>query len=322
MRNAFASELTRLAGDDERIVLLSGDIGNRLFDPFKERFPERFYNCGVAEAGMMGMAAGMAMCGLRPVVYTIVPFVTTRCLEQIRVDVCYHGQPVVIVGVGGGLSYASLGPTHHSCEDIALLRVLPGMTVVCPGDASETGAALEAAVRRGGPVYIRIGKKGEPAVHTAQPDFEIGRSLQVVRGSEVALLAVGNVLPIACEAAEILESRGLSASVDSFHTVKPLDERRLHTLFSERRLVAVVEEHSRLGGAGSAVAEWLTQHHRNRASAGLLSIGTEDRFFSGGGGQSDARREAGLTAAGVATAVTEALEGLEVSPRPDTPRNR
>ena len=127
MRNAFARELTRLAAADERIVLLMGDIGNRLFDDFKSRFPERFFNCGVAEANMMSMAAGMALCGLRPVVYTIVPFVTTRCLEQIRVDVCYHHAPVVIVGVGGGLSYASLGATHQACEDIALLRVLPGM---------------------------------------------------------------------------------------------------------------------------------------------------------------------------------------------------
>ncbi len=127
MRNAFARELTRLAAEDERVVLLMGDIGNRLFDDFKARFPERFFNCGVAEANMMSTAAGMALCGLRPVVYTIVPFVTTRCLEQIRVDVCYHHAPVVIVGVGGGLSYASLGATHHACEDIALLRVLPGM---------------------------------------------------------------------------------------------------------------------------------------------------------------------------------------------------
>src|SRR5262249_3895225 len=125
MRNAFADEITALADADPRIVLLSGDIGNRLFDKFRERFPQRFYNCGVAEANMIGLAAGLALGGLRPVAYTITPFITTRCLEQIRVDICYHDVPVVIVGVGGGLSYASLGPTHHSCEDIALLRSLP-----------------------------------------------------------------------------------------------------------------------------------------------------------------------------------------------------
>src|SRR2546430_5284860 len=164
MRNAFATEITSLASEDERLVLLSGDIGNKLFDGYKEKFPERFFNCGVAEANMMGMAAGMALSGMRPITYTITPFTTTRCFEQIRVDVCYHNVPVIIVGVGGGLSYASLGATHHSCEDIALLRMLPNMTVICPGDAIEVRGALRAALRHDGPVYIRLGKKGEPIV--------------------------------------------------------------------------------------------------------------------------------------------------------------
>ncbi|PKL75089.1 MAG: transketolase, partial [Candidatus Melainabacteria bacterium HGW-Melainabacteria-1] len=135
MRNAFARTMTRLAQADPRVVLLSGDIGNRLFDDYKSKAPERFLNCGVAEANMTGVAAGMAMLGMRPFTYTITPFVTTRCLEQIRVDVCYHELPVTIVGVGSGISYASLGATHHACEDIALLRVLPQMQVICPADA-------------------------------------------------------------------------------------------------------------------------------------------------------------------------------------------
>src|SRR6185437_5126918 len=134
MRNAFADELTKLGRADPRVVMLSGDIGNRLFDKFKAACPDRFYNCGVAEANMMGVAAGMAMSGLKPVAYTITPFVTTRCLEQIRVDVCYHNVPVTVVSVGAGMAYASLGPTHHACEDIALLRALPNMKIVCPAD--------------------------------------------------------------------------------------------------------------------------------------------------------------------------------------------
>ena len=132
MRNAFAKALTRLAEKDERIVLLSGDIGNRLFDEYKGRFPDRFYNCGVAEANMTGLAGGMALSGMRPITYTIAPFATVRCLEQIRLDVCYPNLPVVIVGVGAGLAYAGLGATHHACEDIGLMRMLPNMTVVCP----------------------------------------------------------------------------------------------------------------------------------------------------------------------------------------------
>src|SRR5262249_33705790 len=164
MRNAFASEITALAAQDERIVLLSGDIGNKLFDEFKARFPGRFLNCGVAEANMISMAAGLAMCGLRPVTYTIASFTTVRCLEQIRIDACYHHQPIVIAGVGAGLAYAANGGTHHSCEDIALLRALPGMTVVCPGDPVEVRLALRAALQEPGPVYLRLGKKGEPVV--------------------------------------------------------------------------------------------------------------------------------------------------------------
>ncbi|NBV34894.1 MAG: transketolase, partial [Proteobacteria bacterium] len=137
MRNSFAKVITALAHEDPSIVLLSGDIGNRLFDDFKAKCPERFYNCGVAEANMMSMAAGLASCGLRPVVYTITPFLTYRCMEQIRDDVCYHNQKVVIVGTGSGLSYASLGTTHHSCEEMGMLRLLPGMTVLAPADSFE-----------------------------------------------------------------------------------------------------------------------------------------------------------------------------------------
>ena len=127
MRNAFASEITALAGQHDRLVLCMGDIGNRLFDEFKAKYPTRFYNCGVAEANMVSLAAGMAMCGLRPIYYTITPFLTYRCMEQIRVDVCYHHQPVILVGTGAGLSYASLGATHHSLEDIGMLRLLPSL---------------------------------------------------------------------------------------------------------------------------------------------------------------------------------------------------
>ena len=137
MRNAFADEALNLAERDESMVLLSADIGNRLFDKFKSGFAERFINCGVAEANMTGMAAGMAMSGLRPITYTIAAFNTVRCLEQIRVDICYHNLPVTIVGVGAGLSYASLGYTHHASEDVGLLRMLPNMTVLCPADAME-----------------------------------------------------------------------------------------------------------------------------------------------------------------------------------------
>ncbi|HEX8136017.1 MAG TPA: transketolase C-terminal domain-containing protein [Pyrinomonadaceae bacterium] len=304
MRNAFAAEITALAEADERVVMLSADIGNRLFDNYKARFPNRFFNCGVAEANMMSMAAGMAFSGLRPVAYTITPFITTRCLEQIRVDVCYHNVPVTIVGVGGGLSYASLGATHHSCEDIAFLRVLPHMTVICPGDALEVGQALRAAINHDGPVYIRLGKKGEPVVHQQVPEFTIGKAIILREGSDVCLLSTGNLLPTAMRAAEELESGGVSAQVVSFHTVKPLDEALLAEAFSKFTVVATLEEHSLLGGFGGSVAEWMADQLRP-PRARLCRIGTADEFLHEAGGQAYAREYFGLTPESIARKVLD-----------------
>jgi transketolase len=305
MRNAFARELTRLAENDPRVVLLMGDIGNRLFDEFKARFPERFFNCGIAEANMMSVAAGMALCGLRPVVYTIVPFVTARCLEQIRVDVCYHHAPVVIVGVGGGLSYASLGATHHACDDLALLRVLPGIKIVCPGDPTEVRLSLQAALAQDDPVYLRLGKKGEPVVHREEPVFQIGRGIVLRAGTGITLLSTGNLLPTAVEVADRLEAEGLAVRLVSFHTVKPLDESLLRECFADGVLVVTLEEHSVIGGLGGAVAEWLSE--QTAQAARLLRIGTPDRFFHETGGQNDARQRLGLDADAIARRILEAL---------------
>lgn len=304
MRNAFADELTRLAGTDPRLVLLSGDIGNKLFDKFKAADESRFYNCGVAEANMMGVAAGMALSGLRPFVYTIAPFTTTRCFEQIRVDAAYHHLPIVIVGTGSGLSYAELGPTHHSLEDIAILRTLPGMRVLAPCDATELRLAMSAAIADGGPTYIRIGKKGEAAIHVEPPPFRIGKSIVVRPGTDVALLCAGNMMAEVLKAADHLAESGISAEVASFHTVKPLDSSYLEEASRRFRVIATVEEHSRIGGFGGAVAEW--------RSAGdfkfrHLSFGTDDEFMHEVGSQSYARRKYGLAADAIADKVRAAI---------------
>ena len=287
MRAAFADEIETLAAEDNRIVLLSGDIGNRMFDTFKEKSPDNFYNCGVAEANMTGMAAGMALCGLRPVTYTITAFNTARVLEQIRLDVCYQNLPVIIVGVGGGLSYASLNATHHALEDIAFLRVLPNMTVICPGDAWEVRAALRAALQINGPVYIRMAKKNEPLVHSSLPDFSIGKGLIVREGTDICFLNSGSLLPVAMEAADILLEKGVSVQVVSMHTVKPLDETLLHNVFSRFSHIFTLEEHSILGGFGGSVAEWLSD--QDGLPARLSRIGTQDKFMVEAGEQEHAR---------------------------------
>lgn len=305
MRNAFADELVNLGSIDERIVLLSGDIGNKLFDRFKLENPERFINCGIAEANMIGVAAGLAMSGFRPVVYTITPFATTRCFEQIRVDVCYHNLPVIIVGTGAGMSYAELGPTHHSCEDLAILRVLPNITILAPADPVELRQSLRAALEINGPVYVRIGKKGEKIITKVNEDFEIGRSITVKSGSEVCLIGTGTILPELLEAAEIMEAGNISTRVESCHTVKPLDESMLKEVAGRYSLIAVIEEHSLIGGLGGAVAEWLMT--QNEMKSIFIKFGVNDEFMHEVGSQQYAREKFGLTAKNIAEKITQIL---------------
>lgn len=288
MRNAFADELTGLAAIDERIVLLSGDIGNRLFDKYKAQNGNRFFNCGVAEANMASMAAGMAMCGLRPITYTITPFNTTRCLEQIRVDICYHNLPVIVVGTGAGLSYATLGCTHHSCEDLSFLRTIPNMTVLAPGDSFELRALLRETLKQSGPVYMRIGKTKEPVVHAEIPQLTIGKGFVMNKGNDICILSTGNMLPIALET-----GRALQAEVVSMHTVKPIDTELLADVCERFSLICTIEEHSLIGGLGSAVAEWMTDH---AITTRLLRFGTRDEFPHSIGSQTYVRDYFGLNA--------------------------
>jgi transketolase len=294
MRNAFAKAVTDLSDDHPELVMLAGDIGNRLFDKFKEKHPNRFYNCGVAEANMTGVASGLAASGLRPITYTITPFNTVRCLEQIRLDICYPNLPVIVVGTGSGLSYAGLGATHHSMEDIAILRTLPNMHIICPADPVEVRLAVKDALRLGRPTYIRLGKKGEPIIHESDPEFTIGHAITIREGFDVAILSVGNMLAPALKCAEQLEQEGVSATVISLHTVKPLDDQLLEKLFMQQKLVIVMEEHSLIGGAGSAVLEWGNAKRVDLSK--LICIGGPDRFLSGCGSQKEARELLGLTA--------------------------
>lgn len=273
MRNAFAQEILEIAREHPKLVLVTADIGNRLFDPFKAEFPERFLNCGVAEANMTGIAAGMASQGLRALTYTITPFATTRCLEQIRVDLCYHNFPVTVCGVGSGYAYGALGATHHACEDISFLRSLPNMAVVCPGDPLEVRALLREAVKWPTPLYFRMAKKGEPEVHSQTPRATIGKALVLKSGNRCCLLSTGGTLPLALETAERIGD----CEVVSMHTVKPLDTDYLAAAVGRFPLIITVEDHSLIGGLGAAVAEWMVD--RGPCKTRLLRVGTPDRFI-------------------------------------------
>ena len=304
MRNAFAEEMTSIATTDKRVVVLSGDIGNKLFDKVKLVDDRRFYNCGIAEANMMGVAAGMAMSGLRPFVYTITPFTTTRCFEQIRVDVCYHHAPVVIVGTGSGLSYSELGPTHHSLEDMAIMRTLPGMRVIAPCDALELRAVLHEVLKDDIPTYIRIGKKGEPDIHKSAPNLKLGEVIIIRPGTDVTLLCAGNMMSETIKTADILESNGVKAEVVSIHTVKPLDAKYLKEASTRFKMIVTIEEHSRIGGLGSAVAEWRMAQNKNIAQ---MSFGTDDEFMHEVGSQAYARKKFGLTSENMADKILASL---------------
>ncbi len=301
MRNAFADEILNLALEDERIVVLSGDIGNRLFDKFKAAMPERFYNCGVAEANMISLAAGLASSGLRPVCYTITPFVTTRCLEQIKLDVCYHEMPVTIVGTGSGLSYSALGSTHHSFEDIAIMRTLPGMRVHAPADAPELRHILRETFRQDAPAYLRIGKKGEPVL-TANTAYQLDRWQCLRVGGDVIILSCGTILAEVLAAADLLSARGIQTAVWNCASIKPLDIEFLATL--PMVPIFTVEEHSVLAGFGSAVAEVLAELP---AAPRLRRLGIPDTFLHDTGEQYESRAHCGIDAEGIVRSLEAAL---------------
>jgi len=288
MRNAFSKEITELAESDERIVLLSGDIGNRLFDEFKKKYPNRFYNCGIAEQNMTGVAAGLSLSGFLPITYTIAPFCTTRCLEQIRTDLAYHELPSIIVSVGGGLSYAGLGPTHHALEDISFLRSIPNMKVICPADSFEVKQSLKEAINTNGPVYLRLGKKGEPDIDDLKDhDFKIGKAFQLQKGCDLCILSTGTILSEVFKANQILKENGINSSIYHFPSVKPLDNIALKTIAKKYNKIITIEEHSIIGGFGSAIAEWFTDNVKLNHS--FLRIATPDSFFKKSGSQSFAR---------------------------------
>ena len=295
MRNAFAQEITKIAAQNENLVLLAGDIGNRLFDDFKEKNPARFYNCGIAEALMTGVASGLANNSFLPVTYTITPFNTLRCLEQIKLDVCYPNLPVTIVGTGSGLSYASLGATHHSLDDIAAMRMLPNMQILAPGDIYEVIGCLRAAIDSKKPTYIRLGKKGEPVVHSKEFTYEIGKVIPVYKGQKNLVISVGNMLSECDQAIKKFEAKyNFLPELVSIGSVNPLDEEYLKNSFEKFEKIIVAEEHGFIGGAGAAILEWA--YTNNQSVRKLKLINTPKEFIIGGGNQANVRKQLHLDA--------------------------
>ncbi len=260
MRTAFIETLCELAATDGRVWLVTGDLGYSVLERFKERFPDRYINVGVAEQNMTGVAAGLALTGKIPFTYSIANFPTMRCLEQVRNDVCYHQLPVRVVAVGGGLAYGPAGYTHHGVEDLAVMRSLIGMTVLAPGDPHETRLCTRALLDFPGPAYLRLGKANEPNVHAGPPPFQIGQAIPVRDGQDVTLIVTGGMLQTTVAAAERLQKEHhISCRVLSMPTVKPLDVASVQHAARTTRLIVTAEEHNVTGGLGSAVAEVLAE---------------------------------------------------------------
>ena len=312
MRTAFFRALLQAAERDERIHLVVGDLGFGVVETFCERFPNRYLNAGVAEQNMTGIAAGMALSGKIVFTYSIANFPTLRCLEQVRNDVCYHRANVKIVAVGGGFAYGALGMTHHAVEDLAVLRALPEMTVVAPGDPIEASAATQAIACRPGPCYLRLGRAGEPVVHADPIRFEIGKAIRLREGHDVTIISIGGMLATAMEVANALMVRGLEARVLSMHTLKPLDTEAIMAARRETRAVVTLEEHSVIGGLGSAVAEVLSESGDRGIPFKRLGIGTS--FTTEIGSQEFLREKHGLSVKGVLRSVECLVAASEAHP--------
>lgn len=286
MRAAFSKALVDAALADERVILLTGDHGYALFDEFRKRCPDRYINAGIAEQNMVGVAAGLAKAGFRPVVYGLSAFVPVRVLEQIKIDVCYEKLPVIFTGDGAGLVYSTLGTSHQSFEDVACVRAVPHIEIMSPCDAHELTECMRMAFEEAGPVYMRMGKADLGAIHGAAPMLKRGHLVQVRHGTHpVTLIATGSMVKAACTLGDEMD-----ASVWSAPWLKPLDAAQLASIAVRSSAFVTLEEHSVVGGLGGAVLEGLAE----AGSLPVLRIGIGERFSLTCGSHAHAMREHGI----------------------------
>ncbi len=276
-RGAFFTSLTERAKDIENLALLTADLGVLSgLSRFMREYPDKFYNIGIAEQNMIGIAAGMTKTGLNVFATTYANFITMRSFEQIRMNLGYMKFPVKIVGSGAGLVMSMSGNSHYSFEDISIMRAIPNLTIVAPADAFEAVKVLDAAINFDAPMYIRLtGKLNTPMVYKDDYDFKIGKAVVLREGTDVAIFSVGTLTANALKAASLLESNGISAAVINMHTIKPLDTEILDKYFSAVKIVVTVEEHSTIGGLGGAVAEYKAD---KKSAPPQIFIGLPDMY--------------------------------------------
>lgn len=307
MRGTFVRTLTGMMEKDEKIIVVTADMGFGTFEELRDKFPDRFINTGVSEANAVGISAGLALSGYTVFFYSQAAFATLRCFEQIRLDVASNNLNVKIVGTSAGFTLCQYGVSHFALEDVAAMRSLPNMTVMCPGDLYEAEAVTKASCSFKGPAYIRIGRSNsgpDVFIHSKKPNLKIGEPIIVKKGDQATIISTGSMLFLAREVMERLHDKGISASLISLPTVKPLDSRKVLGIFKKNKTVYVMEEHSVIGGLGSAISELVTDRG---LSYQVIRLGTGDRFLHVTGSRDYLLALHGLTADHIATRVAQDL---------------
>lgn len=303
-RQAYGETLAKLGDKYENIVVLDADLAEATKTGiFKKKFPNRFFDMGIAEADMIGTAAGLATCGKIPFASSFAMFAIGRAFEQVRNSVAYPNLNVKIAATHAGVTVGEDGATHQAIEDIALMRAVPNMNIICPCDQYEAAWAVEEAVKISGPVYIRLGRSDVPDVYNENTKFEFGKGIEVREGKDVTIIATGIMLSKAIEASETLKEKGISTRVIDIHTIKPIDKEIIIKAAKETRGIVVAEEHSIIGGLGGAVAEVVSENQPTK----VLRIGVED-VFGQSGKASELLEEYELTSEKIMAKVQEILK--------------
>ena len=303
MRDTFVRTLLEIAKKDKNVYIITGDLGFGVLKPFWTELPDQIINAGIAEQNMTSIAAGLAMQGKTVYTYSIGNFPTLRCIEQIRNDCAYHNANVKVVCVGGGFVYGSLGMSHHATEDIAMMRSLPDVTVLAPGDLVEAECATKAIYETHGTCYLRLGRGGEKRIHDKLEDFKIGKAIEIQKGEKVAIFSTGAIFDEVKEACEELKAQGIIPTVYTFPTVKPIDKEVILECAKTHKAIVTVEEHNLSGGFGSAVAEVLAE--TDGVKAKLVRVALDDRYSCIVGSQKYLRKQYSIDATAIIEKVKE-----------------
>jgi len=305
MRTTFADCFTLFLDDGYDVHLLTADLGFKLFDAIREKYPDKFTNVGVAESNMIGLASGMAASGVKVFCYSMAPFILFRTLDQIRADLCHPQLPVVLVGVGGGLHYAMEGMTHHAIEDIAIARALPGLTVMAPGDPIECEVLLKKTLTLEGPCYVRLCGNDNPVIYQDSQLPEFGKISCLQSDGDIAIIANGEMLVCAKKVVEELKEEGLICRLYSIHTLKPIDSGTIKRIAGECNLIITLEEHSLINGIGTAISEILFS---SGYQGKFRKFGIPDEYAKVLGDKEWLRDYYGLTAKKIGSEIRKTLE--------------